>query len=298
MIMLLRKFSLVKYIVGGRNTRLMSTHTQTESDNLVVFEKLIGEDRGIALYGLNRRRDRNALGFELLAAMREMHQLLRKDTGVSVVVIHSLVPGVFCAGANLKERFKMSDSEVASFVRTLRATLTEVEDLPMPTVAAIEGVAVGGGLELALACDLRVAAASARLGLIETSRGLLPGAGGTQRLPREVHPSIAKELIFTSRIVNGNEAKQLGLVNHVVAQNNNSNNGAFERALVLAREIAANAPVALRCAKLAINEGIQVSIKEGYDVEQKYYEMNIPTQDRQEGMKAFFEKRKPVYKGQ
>lgn len=90
----------------------------------------------------------------------------------------------------------------------------------------------------------------------------------------------------------------LGLVNHVVAQNNNGNNGAFERALVLAREIAANAPVALRCAKLAINEGIQVSIKEGYDVEQKYYEMNIPTQDRQEGMKAFFEKRKPVYKGQ
>lgn len=98
MIMSLRKFSLVKYIVGGRNTRLMSTQTQTESDNLVVFEKLIGEDRGIALYGLNRRRDRNALGFELLAAMREVHRLLRKDTGVSVVVIHSLVPGVFCAG--------------------------------------------------------------------------------------------------------------------------------------------------------------------------------------------------------
>lgn len=104
----------------------------------------------------------------------------------------------------------MSNSEVASFVQKLRATLTEVEDLPMPTVAAIEGVAVGGGLELALACDLRVAAASARLGLIETSRGLLPGAGGTQRLPRAVHPSIAKELIFTSRIVNGDEAKQLG----------------------------------------------------------------------------------------
>lgn len=104
----------------------------------------------------------------------------------------------------------MSDSEVASFVRGLRATLTEMEDLPMPTIAAIEGVAVGGGLELALSCDLRVAATSARLGLIETSRGLLPGAGGTQRLPRHVHPSIAKELIFTSRIIDGNEAKQLG----------------------------------------------------------------------------------------
>lgn len=94
----LRKFCIVKYIVGGRNIRLMSTHAQTESANLVVFEKLTGEDRGIALYGLNRRRDRNALGFELLAAMREVHQLLRKDTSVSVVVVHSLVPGVFSAG--------------------------------------------------------------------------------------------------------------------------------------------------------------------------------------------------------
>lgn len=104
----------------------------------------------------------------------------------------------------------MSDDEVASFVRGLRGTFIEVEDLPMPTIAAIEGVAVGGGLELALACDIRVAAESAKLGLVETGRGLIPGAGGTQRLPRTVHLNIAKELIFTSRIVNGKEAKDLG----------------------------------------------------------------------------------------
>lgn len=96
--MLLRNFCLVKYLVGGRNIRWMSTRAQTESENLVVFEKLNGENRGIALYGLNRRRDRNALGFELLAAMREVHRLLSKDADISVVVVHSLVPDVFCAG--------------------------------------------------------------------------------------------------------------------------------------------------------------------------------------------------------
>lgn len=96
--MSLRNFTLLKYLVGGRNRRLMSTHAQPESGNFVVFEKLNGENNGIALYGLNRRRDRNALGFELLAAMREVHKLLREDTGVSVVVVHSLVPDVFCAG--------------------------------------------------------------------------------------------------------------------------------------------------------------------------------------------------------
>lgn len=96
--MSLRQFSLVKYVVPGRNTRLKSTHAQIENENLVVFEKLNGEDRGIALYGLNRGRDRNALGFELLEAMREVHRLLREDTGISVVVVHSLVPNVFCAG--------------------------------------------------------------------------------------------------------------------------------------------------------------------------------------------------------
>lgn len=104
----------------------------------------------------------------------------------------------------------MSDEEVAKFVRRLRETLIEIEDLPMPTIAAIEGVAVGGGLELALACDMRVVAETAKLGLVETGRGLIPGAGGTQRLPRVIHLNIAKELIYTSRVITGKEAKELG----------------------------------------------------------------------------------------
>ncbi|XP_013143502.1 PREDICTED: enoyl-CoA hydratase domain-containing protein 2, mitochondrial [Papilio polytes] len=279
------------------NLRLLSTHTQeVENVGPVVFHKLVGADRGIAVYGLNSPKDKNALGFELVQSMREVNALIRKDTKISVVILHSLVRGIFCAGANLKERFKMTDDEVANFVRGLRETFIEIEDLPMPTIAAIEGVAVGGGLELALACDIRVAAENAKLGLVETGRGLIPGAGGTQRLPRVIHPNIAKELIFTSRIVNGKEAKELGIVNHAVTQIE-TNNAAFEKAVELAREILPNAPIALRCAKQAINEGVQLSIKDGYEVEQKYYEINVPTKDRQEGMLSFIEKRKPKYEG-
>ncbi|XP_038211891.1 methylglutaconyl-CoA hydratase, mitochondrial [Zerene cesonia] len=288
---------MLKVLPYSQSIRRLSTKLKTtENVGPVVFHRLTGEDKGIAVYGLNSPKQKNALGFELLAAMREVNSILKEDTKISVVILHSLVPGIFCAGANLKERFKMNDDEVASFVRGLRQTFIDVEDLPMPTIAAIEGVAVGGGLELALACDIRVAADTAKLGLVETGRGLIPGAGGTQRLPRVIHSNIAKELIFTSRIISGKEAQQLGVVNHSVQQNS-TNTAAFDKALSLAREITANAPIALRCAKQAINEGIQLSIKDGYEVEQKCYEINIPTKDRQEGMLSFIEKRKPQYKG-
>ncbi|XP_023945847.2 enoyl-CoA hydratase domain-containing protein 2, mitochondrial [Bicyclus anynana] len=294
--MIITRASLLKRIQIQSVKRLTTVSDKVENVGPVVFHKLGGDDRGIAVYGLNSPRDKNALGFDLLQSMKEVNQLIREDTKISVVILHSLVKGIFCAGANLKERFKMNDDEVARFVRTLRNTFIEIEDLPMPTIAAVEGVAVGGGLELALACDIRIAAETAKLGLVETGRGLIPGAGGTQRLPRVIHPNIAKELIFTSRIVSGKEAKDLGVVNHVVPQNS-SHTAAYERAVGVAREIISNAPIALRCAKQAINEGVQLSIKDGYEVEQKCYEKNIPTQDRREGMLSFIEKRKPQYKG-
>ncbi|KAH9628179.1 hypothetical protein HF086_006810 [Spodoptera exigua] len=276
--MLIPKLLRYNSILKNKSIRLLATNTQQQTENVspVVYEKLLGTDRGIALYGLHSPKNRNALSFNMIEAMREVNQLIREDTKISVVILHSMVPGIFCAG--------------------LRATFIEIEDLPMPTIAAIEGVAVGGGLELALACDIRVVAETAKLGLVETGRGLIPGAGGTQRLPRAININIAKELIFTSRIVTGKEAKDLGIVNHVVPQSN-SNNAALEKALSLGREIIHNAPIALRCAKQAINEGIQLSIKDGYEVEQKCYEINIPTKDRQEGMISFMEKRKPIYEG-
>lgn len=294
--MLVPRLFKFKQLIKGICGRTLATQTQLEKDGPIVFERLTGQDRGIAIYGMNSPKDRNALGFGFIESMKEVNRILREDRKLSVVILYSLVPGIFCAGANLKERFKMSDDEVAKFVRGLRSTFIEVEDLPMPTIAAVDGVAVGGGLELALACDVRVAAETAKLGLVETSRGLIPGAGGTQRLPRAVNLNTAKELIYTSRIVSGKEAKELGLVNHCVPQNE-TKNAAFEKAIEIAREIASNAPIALRCAKQAINEGIQLTIKDGYEVEQKCYEINIPTKDRQEGMISFMEKRKPIYEG-
>ncbi|NXG03189.1 ECHD2 protein, partial [Sakesphorus luctuosus] len=182
---------------------------------------------------------------------------LRFDEQVRVVVFKSEVKGVFCAGADLKERAKMDDAEVGQFVRRLRNLMDEIAALPVPTIAAIDGYALGGGLELALACDLRVAASSAKMGLIETTRGLLPGAGGTQRLPRCVGVGLAKELIFTGRQVDGQQAFSMGLVNHSVPQNSEGD-AAYQRALALAKEILPQAPFAVKMGKLAINRGMEV----------------------------------------
>ncbi|KAI1239878.1 Methylglutaconyl-CoA hydratase, partial [Lamprotornis superbus] len=200
-------------------------------------------------------------------------------------------------GADLKERAKMHSSEVSSFVSRARATINELANLPVPTIAAIDGTALGGGLELALACDIRVAASSAKMGLVETKLAIIPGAGGTQRLPRTIGVSLAKELIFSARIVDGEEAKSIGLISHVVEQNE-AGDAAYRRALALAREFLPQGPVAMRVAKLAINQGMEVDLVTGLAIEEACYAQTIPTKDRIEGLLAFKEKRPPRYKGE
>ncbi|KAF5900553.1 Enoyl-CoA hydratase domain-containing protein 2, mitochondrial, partial [Clarias magur] len=202
--------------------------------------------------------------------MRELVSGLQHDTAVRVVIFRSLVPGVFCAGADLKERAQMSNSEAEQFVLGLRSLMNEIAALPMPTIAAVDGFALGGGLELALACDLRTAAYTAQMGLIETTRGLLPGAGGSQRLPRAVGFAMAKELIFTGRRVGGEQALHLGLVNRAVPQNQ-SGDAAHKAALNLAKEILPQAPFAVRMAKEAMNRGIEVDIASGMTIEGMCY---------------------------
>ncbi len=258
----------------------------------IRFERLTGDDRGIVLLGLDRPEAKNALGRQLMEEFRTAMAELRFDPSVRVVVLHSLVPGVFCAGADLKERAAMSQPEVAAFVHGLRAGFTDLEDLPMPVIAAMEGAAFGGGLELALAADLRVAGADARMGLVETSLAIIPGAGGTQRLPRLIGRSRAKELIFTARRIGAAEAEHLGLVDRLVPAGQ-----ALEAALTLAREILPNGPVALRMAKLAVNRGAELDRDSGLAFEQACYAQVIPTQDRLEGLAAFRDKRKPRYTG-
>ena len=259
----------------------------------VRIERLDGADAGIVLLGLDRPYAKNALGRQLLAEFRAAVRELGSDPGVRVVVVHSLVPGAFCAGADLKERAGMSSAEAATFVQGIRAAFTELEALPMPVIATVEGAAFGGGLELALAADLRVAGADAKMGLVETALAIIPGGGGTQRLPRLIGISRAKELIFTARRIEGEAARQLGLVDHVVPAGE-----ALAATLALAREILPNGPIALRLAKRAVSQGMELDLAAGLALEEACYAQVIPTKDRLEGLAAFREKRKPQYRGE
>ncbi|XP_053518640.1 methylglutaconyl-CoA hydratase, mitochondrial isoform X5 [Artibeus jamaicensis] len=200
-------------------------------------------------------------------------------------------------GADLKERVKMNSSEIGPFVSKIRAVINEIANLPVPTIAAIDGLALGGGLELALACDIRVAASSAKMGLVETKLAIIPGGGGTQRLPRAIGMSLAKELIFSARVLDGQEAKAVGLISHVLEQNQEGD-AAYRKALDLAREFLPQGPVAMRVAKLAINQGMEVDLVTGLAIEEACYAQTIPTKDRLEGLLAFKEKRSPRYKGE
>ncbi|XP_053721469.1 enoyl-CoA hydratase domain-containing protein 2, mitochondrial isoform X2 [Synchiropus splendidus] len=284
-------------LTGFRQQQRRGQHSEPNDDVEVYSKRLEGEDEGIVEVVMCRHKARNALGHVFVSQMREVVSCMSHDSAVRAVVFRSLVPGVFCAGADLKERALMDNSESDLFVHGLRSLMTQIAVLPMPTLAAMDGVALGGGLELALACDLRVAADSAQMGLIETTRGLLPGAGGSQRLPRMVGLTKAKELIFTGRRFGGQVALEMGLVNSAVKQNQ-TQDAAYREAICLAREILPQAPIAVRMAKEAMNRGMEVDITSAMAIERMCYALVIPTKDRQEGMAAFIEKRPPRYTGQ
>ncbi|KAM8872742.1 methylglutaconyl-CoA hydratase, mitochondrial [Synchiropus picturatus] len=271
-------------------------YSSDPKDDLKV-RYLDGEDAGIVVVGLNRPKAKNAISKNLVKMMSETVEDIKKNNKVRSVILCSLVPEIFCAGADLKERAKMHQSEVGPFVTKARALITELGNLPMPTIAAIDGAALGGGLEMALACDIRIAANNAKMGLVETKLAIIPGAGGTQRLPRVIGVSQAKELIFAARAIDGTEALRLGLVSHAVEQNK-SGDAAYHRALELAREINPQGPIAVRMAKLAINQGIEVDLATGLAIEEACYAQVIPTKDRLEGLAAFKEKRRPHFKGE
>ncbi|XP_011938028.1 PREDICTED: enoyl-CoA hydratase domain-containing protein 2, mitochondrial isoform X2 [Cercocebus atys] len=244
----------------------------------IQVRALAGPDQGITEILMNRPRARNALGNVFVSELLETLAQLREDRQVRVLLFRSGVKGVFCAGADLKEREQMSEAEVGVFVQRLRGLMNDIAAFPAPTIAAMDGFALGGGLELALACDLRV-------------------AGGTQRLPRCLGVALAKELIFTGRRLSGTEAHALGLVNHAVAQNEEGD-AAYHRARALAQEILPQAPIAVRLGKVAIDRGMEVDIASGMAIEGMCYAQNIPTRDRLEGMAAFREKRPPTFVGE
>ena len=275
--------------------------SQSKSDDRLVFSQLIHP--GVFELCLNRPDRKNALGKEFTKQLDNQIEYLTNETSksftrVRVVIVRSLVRGIFCAGADLKERLAMTQEEVPLMSASYRKLFTQLEELPVPTIAALDGHALGGGLELALACDLRIASANAKMGLVETGLAIIPGAGGTQRLPRVIGIPKAKQMILTSQIVDGTQALALGLVNECVKQVEGED-AAFSRSLDIAKRISANGPIAVRVAKEAICKGMQVgTMKEALEIEGMCYEKIVPTKDRLEGLNAFVQKRKPEYKGE
>lgn len=240
---------------------------------------------------LDRPKAMNAVSTEMARSIRAACDALAADREVRVGVLSSTSERAFCVGADLKERNSFTDADLSRQRPTTRGAYTGVLELPMPTVAAVHGFALGGGFELALSCDVIVADATAVVGLPEVSVGVIPGGGGTQLLPRRVGAARAAELVFTARRVEAAEARELGLVD-VLADD------ARTEALALAARMAANSPVGLRNAKKAMRLGHGLDLRAGLEVEDAAWRATAFSGDRAEGVAAFNEKRKPQWPGE
>jgi enoyl-CoA hydratase/carnithine racemase len=253
-------------------------------------DELLKERRGqVEVWTINGEARRNSISRALLEALASTVA----TTDARCVVLTGAGEKAFCAGADLKEREGMSDAEVRAFLDRLRGTLRAIETSDTIFIAAINGAAFGGGTELALACDLRVASLSAELGLTEVKLGIIPGGGGTQRLARLIGPGRAKELILTGRRIFADEASALGILNRVAPEG-----AVVKQAVELGEAIAANAPIAVAAAKHAVDEGLDLDLDGGLQCEQRHYAKTLGTLDRLEGLAAFRDKRPPVYRGE
>lgn len=255
----------------------------------IIFKK----EEEIAYIQINRPDVLNCFNYQTLVELESIVQQVYIDQDIQVVIFTGAGSKAFSAGADLKERKTLNNKQVRRNVKKISTVFNQVAELPQPTITAINGHAFGGGFELALACDFRIAAAGAKMGLTETSMGIIPGAGGTQRLPRLIGMSKAMELILTAKRMEAEEAYQYGILHRVVEQ---------EELMVacreLARDISVNAPIAVKQAKFAIRNGISVDVQTGLQLEEKAYELTIPTKDRIEALDAFNEKRPPVFIGE
>jgi methylglutaconyl-CoA hydratase len=273
--------------------RVLCTHFRIATSILQrTFVSFTKPTVGVAELVLARHEGKNALSDNMLLSLSNAVEEARNDNTVRVLIIHSSVDKVFCAGADLKERLTMTTDQVGPFVGRLRDAFTAVASLPFPTIAAIDGAALGGGLELALACDIRVASQKAILGLPETNLAIIPGAGGTQRLPRLIGVAQAKYLIFTGARLSSQEALRVGLISEAVTADS-----CLSRVRDIAASIVDKGPIGLKAAKLAIDGGMDRSLSEGLKHEKDCYNLVLHSEDRVEGLRAFVEKRKPNYSG-
>ncbi len=246
----------------------------------------------LEIWTINGEARRNSINRGMVEELEKMLERVCSTRNVRAVVLTGAGEKAFCAGADLKERAKMSEAEVRAFLTTLRRLLRSLEACDCVFIAAINGLALGGGTEIALCCDLRVASSTAELGLPEVKLGIIPGGGGTQRLARLIGPARAKDLILTGRRVGAAEALNLGLINRVVPPA-----AVVGAAVELASQITANAPLAVAAAKRAVDLGLDLNLDAGLALEHQQYEVVLNSEDRLEGLRAFVEKRAPRFQG-
>lgn len=247
-------------------------------------------DGRVTVITIDRREKLNALNRQVLEELKQALLSLNGDN--RALVITGAGDRAFVSGADIQAMREMDPAGAKAFAELGHAAMTLLENHPAPVIAAINGYALGGGCEIALACDIRIAAENAVLGLPEVTLGLLPGIGGTQRLPRLVGPGLAKEMIFSGRRLTAEEARQMGLVNRIVPRGE-----ALSAAKQLATEIAANGPVAVRHAKAALNMSLSAGLAGGLQYEVDEFALLFATEDAREGMGAFIERRKADFQG-
>lgn len=246
-------------------------------------------ENGVALIQLNRPRELNALNIQLMREVRDSLQLLDRNDKVRVIIITGNEQA-FAAGADIKQ---MADkSAIEMLITDQFSTWDQIRKTRKPLIAAVSGFALGGGCELAMTCDMIIASESAKFGQPEIKIGVMPGAGGTQRLTRAIGKAKAMELVLSGRFISADEALQYRLINKVVPQEMY-----LREAVSLAKEIAGMSTIAVQLAKEAINRSFETHLDEGLMVERKNFYLTFASEDQKEGMKAFIEKRKPVYKG-
>lgn len=245
-----------------------------------------------AVITLNDPKTYNAFSHQLVSELSEAIDKAASNEAARVVLITG-GDKVFAAGGDIEGMLKMSVFEASHYSETVQKIFLKIEALPKPVIAVIGGPAIGGGCELALICDLRIASTKARFGQPEVDLGVMPGAGATKRLTRLVGPAIAKEMIFTGKVIDAATAKEIGLINQVVEPPELMN-----EAMKLAKKIAFKAPLAIRLAKETINRGLDTDLVSAMEYERRGFALLFSSTDRAEGMSAFIEKRRPNFRGE
>ena len=248
------------------------------------------QDGRVAIVAINRPKALNALNTKVLLELDAVLDELEKNPEVYVIVLTG-EGKAFVAGADIEEMKDMTPDEARKFAELGSRVFKKLEIINKPVIAAVNGYALGGGCELAMACDIIIAGEQAKFGQPETGLGITPGFGGTQRLPRIVGTKRAKEIIFTGEIIGAEEAYRIGLVNKVVSPNTS-----FQAAIEMAKKIASKGQIAVRNAKAAINRGIETDIDGGVVIENQLFALCFANIDQKEGMTAFIEKRKADFK--